>query len=728
MNSKFILSCLSAALVSLTSCVEEPVFTPVAENQMILSVGFENRVPVDSPLAVDSKTFLSGEKSVDWGSPSQDKVIYVFDSKGAKNVFNAVEPISNGPTRSFAGTISEGSEISYVIWTGAAASSDQCSLENGVFSGSTLKLKNPQNVNNSKSFDNLANIAVMKPGDDALRNVFGYIKYTIPTVEGGTAGAIKSVTFSADEPLAGMVQIDYTGDVPVATIVDDAASTSLTVNTRAKNGELEAGNLYAVLPAGTYTNFNINITLADDTSFDLPATEPVVIERGKYTTAGILPVSDPNAEEEPEQPEEPGVPTAWPNDPTAFDYQIDLNESRVAEYPVADKEAAGITGQGELKTPATLDNITYGGPSVSYYGNRMTIDQVKSTHWSTEYPEVIPAQRYVSFKINRPGAVSFYQSVASADNGVLRVPTYYLALVTTVNGVTSAKIVDQVTPTELTDVRPGNSYAEENLKYHVKLTVSEADMAGITEAATVYVYHRNPKVNTLLVHYYPLTWTSSVATNASDRKPKILLAGDSLVRYYNENEAPQTGWGQCLNLYLGDDVKIKNYAVGGESTKSFMESGKWEEMLRTVLRNDVVLIQFMHNDQKSVETHATDPATTYREYLKKYISDVREKGGVPVLITSMLRLQFGSDGKPTRNHKDYPIAMRAVAEETQTTLIDCEQWSYEWLSELGEAGAEPYFILDKKGGNDNVHVTKEGAEALAKFIAEELIRQGIWIK
>ena len=727
MKRSFILSCLYAAALSLVSCVQEPDITPVNENQIILSVGFEERAPMDSPQAVDSKTFLSGEKSVNWGSPSQDKVIYVFDSKGAKNEFNAVEPISTGPTRSFAGTISEGSEISYVIWTGAAASSDQCSLENGVFSGSTLKVKNVQNINNSKSFDNSANIAVMKPGDNVLRNVFGYIKYTIPTVAGGTAGAIKSVTFSADEPLAGMVQIDYTGDVPVATIVDDAASTSLTVNTRVKNGEIEAGNVYAVLPAGTYTNFNINVTLTDDTSFDIPATEPVVIERGKYTTAGTLPTSDPNA---PQEPEEPGEPTIWPTDSTAFDYGLDLNESRLATYPNADKVASGLTGQGAFSNKVVLDGITYAGPGISFYGNRMTIDQVKSTHWSTEYPDAIPSQRYVSFRINRPGAVSFYQSVASKDGDVLRVPTFYLALVTTVNGVTTAKIVDEVTPTELTEERPGNSYAEAYMKYHVTLTVSKEAMAGITEPATVYVYHSNPNVNTLLVHYYPLTWTSNEEANLADRKPKVLLAGDSIVTEYGESSAPQAGWGQCLAPYLGTNVKVRNYAKGGESSKSFIDNGKWDSLLKTVLPNDVVMIWFMHNDRKSDVAYKTDPATTYREYLKKYVSDTREKGGVPVLVTSLLSYKFGSDGKALRSLGDFPDAMRAVAQETETLLIDVEQWSYEWLSELGEEGAAPYYLLDKRDPEnwDTVHITYDGGNVIAKYIADEMIRLGVWSK
>ena len=727
----FILGCMAASMISLASCLKEPAYAMTEGKQITLSVGFEDQVSVESAQEADTKTYLQNEKTIQWGSTNADKVIYVFDTKGAKNAFNATGPLQadgkfvNGPQREFEGNISEDSEISAVIWTGSLATADKSSFENGVFSGSTLKLRATQNVSNAKSFDNLSNIAVMKPGDEVLRNVFGYIKYTVPTVEGGTAGAIKSVTFSADKPLAGKVEIDYTGDVPVAMIVDEAASNSITVNTRVKNNALEAGNLYAVVPVGTYTNFNIKVTLPDDTSFDLPVSDPVVIERGKYTSAGNLPTSDPFASEEPEQP---GDETVWPNDPTAFDYGLDNGNSRRAEYPLADREAAGVENKTALTEPALIGDITYGADA-TYYGNRMTINRV-DTEWSTDYPDVIPSKRYMSFKINRPGSVSFFQSLGS---GIDRIPTYFLAVVSTVNGVTSAKLVDSVIPTEVTDKRPSSadlSYSEENLKYHVTLTISAEDLEGITEAATVYIYHRCTKGN-CQVHYYPLTWTSNGEGSSSvQRKGKFLLAGDSLVTEYGESSAPQTGWGQCLSAALGGGVQVSNHAVGGESTKSFIDSGKWGGLINSTLRGDIVMIQFMHNDQKEAETHATDPATTYRENLKKFIKDAKDRGATPVLVTSVLRRYFHSDGDPQRNLGDYPDAMRAVATETDTPIIDCEQWSYEWLKELGPEGSIPYYVIDKRDptANDNTHFTKEGAEIVAKFIADEIIRLGIWSK
>ena len=508
MKKMLILSCLSLAVMSVMSCNKEPDVAPVPGKQITLSVGFEDQTSADAPQSAATKTYLQNEKTVQWGSTSQDKVIYVFDSNGAKNVFDAVGPLDdseepklkNGPQREFQGSISEGSEINYVIWTGFAANQDQCTLSNGVFSGTTLKVENPQTVSNANSFDNTSNIAVMKPGDTALRNVFGYIKYTVPALADGS-GAIKSVTFSAAESLAGNVQIDYAGNDPVATLV--GSGSSLTVNTRVRNSIIEAGTYYAVLPAGTYTNFNIKVTLADDTSFDLPVSDPVTIVRGKYTTAGTLPVEDPNASEEPE-PEDPGESVVWPNDATAFDYGLSAGQSRRQEY-----DQTALPNQVKITSPITSNDITYGIDGM-FYGNRMTLDQVKQ-NWVAGYSGVIPDRQYQSFKINRPGTLTFYQACASKDGDVLRVPTYHLAVITTVDGVTSAKIVDSVTPTNVTTARPSNtndSYSDANMQYHVTLTVSEEDLQGITEAATVYLYHTYAG-NTCNVHYYALTWTSA---------------------------------------------------------------------------------------------------------------------------------------------------------------------------------------------------------------------------
>ena len=450
------------------------------------------------------------------------------------------------------------------------------------------------------------------------------------------------------------------------------------------------------------------------------------------TPGGEDPGEEPG--DEPGGEQEPPAVFEWPNDPTAFDYELDLNESKKAEYNADELAAQGVNNSDKrtVTSAVTTGGVTYGGPGILYYGNRMTIDHVKAGYYSETYPNIIPSERYQSFKINRPGSVTFFQSIGTAaDASGLRVPTFYMAVVTTVNGVTSAKIVDEVTPEELTADRPGNPNAAEYQKYHVTLTVTEADLAGITEAATVYIYHKNPKFNSLLVHYYQFTWKSGAETNVSQRKPKFLLAGDSLVTEYGESSAPQAGWGQRLAQFLGEDVKVRNHAVGGESTQSFINNGRWDALCSTVLKNDIVLIQFMHNDKNSSrEGYRTDAATTYKDNLRKFISEVREKGGVPVLVSGLLPRQFNADGTAKRILGDFPDAMRTVAEETETPLVDVEQWSYQWLTELGEEGSVPYYLMDKREPDkmDNVHITYDGADVVAKYIADELVRLGVWTR
>ena len=726
MKRMLILGCMAAVLGSFVSCLQEPDITPVGENMITLSVGFEDQTSVDDAQEAATKTYLKNQKAIEWGTTGSDKLIFVFDTEGVKNVFNAVGPLDeegkfkSSPTRSFTGSISENSEIAYVIWTGASQSNDKCTLADGVISGSSLVVKNPQSINNANSFDNGANVAIMKPGDAALRNVFGYIKYTVPAVAGGTTGAIKSVTFSANEALAGPVQVDYTGNVPVATIVGNG-SNSLTVNTRIKNG-LEAGTFYAVLPAGTYTNFNIRVTLPDDTSFDLPVSDPVTIVRGKYTTAGTLPVEDPNASEEPE-PEEPGDATVWPNDSIAFDYGVRSGNSKIANMTgfLDAGIANGNNIPASMNYQITLDKVTYCGNETKFYNNpRMVANRAKLFEDVGGISLPKSTTQNFFFKINRPGTISFFPRYNNVNND----PVIVVALVTVSGDVVTGKYLFAGKP----ETKSNNQNDQNRPECRITVDITEDDMKGITEAATVYVFHKDVGEN---LSYYPITWTVAVTgISTTPSQGKILLAGDSLVTEYNESAAPQTGWGQCLDSALGGDVKVNNHAIGGESTKSFIDSGKWAKLMDDTVRGDVVMIQFMHNDQKTAETHATDPATTYKENLKKFIKEVRDRGANPVLVTSVLRRSFHSNGDPIRNLGDYPDAMRAVSNETDTPLIDCEEWSYNWLKGLGFDGAEPYYVTNKRDSEamDNTHLTKDGAEIVAKFIADEMIRLGVWVK
>ena len=435
MKKSVILGCLVAAALS-ASCVKETPDTPSGEitgKEITLSLEFETQTSVEKSDGVATKTYLNKNKQILWGTSDADKVIYVFDTKGAKNAFDGSEGAAvNQTSREFVGNVTEGSVVDYVIWTGQTASADNCELNNGVFSGATVKVANSQTVSNDNSFAQTANIAVMKPGDTALRNVFGYIQYTLP--EG-----IESVTFTATENIAGLVEIDYTGVDPVATLTGESASKSIKVKTKYKDVYV-AGTYYAVLPAGTYTNLTIAVKPVDGESFTLTSKNDVVIVRGKYTSAGTLPATAPEQTEPDPEPEPDD--SNWPNDETAFDYG--LTGPKTASYDVSALEAIGVvneSGKRTLSTSITMDKMTYAGPGVDFYGDRFYLNT------AFNYIDDIPTQRYISFKINKPGTLSFFPRYSSVKTPNADVT---VRVVMKKNGVYSSEIVYTVSQTNVT--------------------------------------------------------------------------------------------------------------------------------------------------------------------------------------------------------------------------------------------------------------------------------------
>ena len=52
----------------------------------------------------------------------------------------------------------------------------------------------------------------------------------------------------------------------------------------------------------------------------------------------------------------------------------------------------------------------------------------------------------------------------------------------------------------------------------------------------------------------------------------IYVVGDSTVCTYKDNAYPQTGWGQVLGYFFdASRVKVNNYAIGGRSSRTFIE-------------------------------------------------------------------------------------------------------------------------------------------------------------
>ena len=76
------------------------------------------------------------------------------------------------------------------------------------------------------------------------------------------------------------------------------------------------------------------------------------------------------------------------------------------------------------------------------------------------------------------------------------------------------------------------------------------------------------------------------------------------------------------------------------------------------------LIQFGHNDEpgKGPERE-TDPKTTYRANMARYVDDARAIGATPILVTSLVRRLYKDDGTIRTTQTPYVEVVRALAAE-----------------------------------------------------------------
>src|ERR1700754_2326367 len=91
---------------------------------------------------------------------------------------------------------------------------------------------------------------------------------------------------------------------------------------------------------------------------------------------------------------------------------------------------------------------------------------------------------------------------------------------------------------------------------------------------------------------------------AEEQKPHITLfmAGDStMASQALVPPTPARGWGQMLQPYFNDNVRVENHAASGSSTKSFIDSKRWQTIIDHIQPGDFVIIQFGHNDPKTDE-------------------------------------------------------------------------------------------------------------------------------
>ncbi len=213
------------------------------------------------------------------------------------------------------------------------------------------------------------------------------------------------------------------------------------------------------------------------------------------------------------------------------------------------------------------------------------------------------------------------------------------------------------------------------------------------------------------------------SANQPETKIKIVLVGDSTV-------TDAKGWGPGFKKLLKPGVECINWAKSGRSSKSYINEGWWAKALAE--KPDYVLIQFGHNDMpgKGPERE-TDPATTYLQYMARYIDEARAAGAKPILVTSMTRRHFTPEGKIESDLVPYVEAVKKLAAQKAVPLIDLHARSIEVLNRLGPQASEEFDFASAPSQSqepakpepakpDKTHLSPKGAEVMGALVAEDL--------
>ena len=218
----------------------------------------------------------------------------------------------------------------------------------------------------------------------------------------------------------------------------------------------------------------------------------------------------------------------------------------------------------------------------------------------------------------------------------------------------------------------------------------------------------------------------AVARTTRERQPRrIHIAGDSTAAQKDAAASPETGWGMALPWYVVPRTEVLNHAVGGRSSRSFVEEGRLDAILADIRTGDVLLVQFGHNDQKSDPEVGTDPWTSYQSYLRRYLDGARVRGAVPVLLTPAERRRFDVAGNAVASHGYYPDAMRALAAAEGVPLIDITAQTLARWQRLGPDRSRRSFLQTADGAEDNTHFSAAGAAAVGRMVARGLLAAGI---
>lgn len=256
-------------------------------------------------------------------------------------------------------------------------------------------------------------------------------------------------------------------------------------------------------------------------------------------------------------------------------------------------------------------------------------------------------------------------------------------------------------------------------------------------AAEGIASNNDPQLDRLRACLLPLE-PKTVKVDRKNGRPVVFLTGDSTVKNEDKKKDGMWGWGsQAYTVFDSTKCTVVNCAKAGRSTRTYLNEGRWDEVYNSIRPGDYVLIQFGHNDIGDIDKNkergtiatADDTCHVYKLasngqykviysfgwYLKKFIGDVKEKGGIPVLVSLTPRNEWPG-GKVERRNDSYGKWYRDVVEATGVDFIDLHNITADALDKMSRKKAAKMFC------HDHTHSSLKGAQLNAKGIAEGIRR------
>ena len=210
-----------------------------------------------------------------------------------------------------------------------------------------------------------------------------------------------------------------------------------------------------------------------------------------------------------------------------------------------------------------------------------------------------------------------------------------------------------------------------------------------------------------------------------DDVPTLYLCGNSTV--VDQSNEPWASWGQMIPRFLNDSIAVANYAESGLAVATFIGQKRWAKILSRLKAGDYVLLEFGHNDQKTDDRPGNGAYYAFSHQVKQMIDECRQRGATFILCTPTMRRSF--EGEVVVNtHKDYPEAIRDIAQREGITLIDLQQLTGRFYEAMGPEASKRAFVYypagtfpdQPKALADNTHFNPYGAYEIAKMVARGL--------